>query len=803
MKFFNTLLVILLFGTASFGQQNVKISLATGEAVVSGQYMQPSAVKRGEKLQVLLSGYRAGQSFEIELKSGAMTVKLDRNSAGVANAPHLLFVVDANGNVTAANKTIGIPFNLNVTVAGQKKISDLQFGGVSGGGMTSNGNAFFAKASEDPHLFYDAVRLAERVQVAVQNDNLVAKGDEMFTILSAYSNRRIESVAAARIVFPRETNPYIHSLIEPLSDGMSMAADKVASDEEIGFAQSASVLGSLIPPTQTIDAIATFMAKRFKQELNVAFLNEFRKMMQRYEQMQTVFPSTWTLLKHAEPYNYTTFLTSLQEAFRDDLSKMDHNALQTLRLAEKQLLDKDPNGYMAYATMLNLIEGAQAGLPIADMIETTGTQHATNVNTVSSEVIELIAILSRNLRHRERPERGWMPSSDLSMISRPFAAQSFVGLLLMKEEKALQNVMINRQSVHASLLSEDPAQASEFIANFMRDIITLNRRIEELNKVEVSGNRVNQKEFTAQEYAEYLREIVYMMENAIDLAVQLGANPTEVYELREYLDMVKLGLAIHESVNQKNYGLALSQSIALYEMISKKLNINSPVKFNEEVLKEMSRFGHFMVVFAKAETKEEMLEALEAAALPVGSYRIKRESLCNVSINMYGGAFAGQEIFINADSLGDRQAGFTTGAFAPVGVSFTFGIPSEKYSSRRHSYLSKDKQRRTMSGWSGSIFISVIDVGAVFAVRLQDSVSTLPELKWENVIAPGAYGILNIKGMPVSVGAGVQYGPQLRQVKITDGNGAEAIIEPNAIRLNAFIAVDIPFFNIYTKRFRN
>ncbi|WP_461150446.1 hypothetical protein [Spirosoma pulveris] len=34
-------------------------------------------------------------------------------------------------------------------------------------------------------------------------------------------------------------------------------------------------------------------------------------------------------------------------------------------------------------------------------------------------------------------------------------------------------------------------------------------------------------------------------------------------------------------------------------------------------------------------------------------------------------------------------------------------------------------------------FPALIDVGGVFAFRLQDSVSTLPELAWKNIFTPG------------------------------------------------------------------
>jgi hypothetical protein len=53
---------------------------------------------------------------------------------------------------------------------------------------------------------------------------------------------------------------------------------------------------------------------------------------------------------------------------------------------------------------------------------------------------------------------------------------------------------------------------------------------------------------------------------------------------------------------------------------------------------------------------------------------------------------------------------------------------------------------------------------------------------------------MDFKKIPVSLGVGGQYGPQLRSLK-----SDEATILPSAISFRIFVAIDIPFINFYTR----
>lgn len=91
---------------------------------------------------------------------------------------------------------------------------------------------------------------------------------------------------------------------------------------------------------------------------------------------------------------------------------------------------------------------------------------------------------------------------------------------------------------------------------------------------------------------------------------------------------------------------------------------------------------------------------------------------------------------------------------------------------------------------SWSILFSVIDLGAIATKRFDDATQkTIGEIVLGDIFAPGLNGLIDFPGVPLSFGIGAQLGPDLW----ADNGGASL---PSA-RLHAFIAVDMPLFNLH------
>lgn len=219
-----------------------------------------------------------------------------------------------------------------------------------------------------------------------------------------------------------------------------------------------------------------------------------------------------------------------------------------------------------------------------------------------------------------------------------------------------------------------------------------------------------------------------------------------------------------------------------------------------ENLPQILKYSNLAASIVKAQSSDEVKQVIESVALPAGSASIKKNTKFNIALNSYVGLSWGEENLRNVpDGMGNDNAIF--GITAPTGVNFSWG--GQKSAS------------------SFSVLLNVIDVGALVSYRFQSSkeimiqdednpgtmemakaeIEELPEIKLKNIFAPGGYIIWGLPKWPVSLGAGGQLGPQLRQISITptDEPAPTLELESSAWRWQIFFAVDIPLINFYTK----
>lgn len=184
-------------------------------------------------------------------------------------------------------------------------------------------------------------------------------------------------------------------------------------------------------------------------------------------------------------------------------------------------------------------------------------------------------------------------------------------------------------------------------------------------------------------------------------------------------------------------------------------------------LTRFRRYTSFGAALAAANQSREVQEALDAFAVPVGSSRNKRIYRFNVDLNAYFGGAVGREFLIN-EPPGIEGAANTFGMWVPVGASVTW----------------RPWPRRQ---WSATLFIPILDLGAITAYRSGNNAGTVPAVTFQNLLAPGAHALINIPDSPFFVGAGLQYGPNERQIGREDFSAYRALIT---------FGIDVPILSI-------
>jgi hypothetical protein len=241
-----------------------------------------------------------------------------------------------------------------------------------------------------------------------------------------------------------------------------------------------------------------------------------------------------------------------------------------------------------------------------------------------------------------------------------------------------------------------------------------------------------------------------------------------------------INYVINGKKDEKDAALADARN-ALYRMVNN-LAFNLPQRTDLNINPKVVSMINFVNGIATAEDSEGVQKAIEAFALPTGSYTVKRKSLFNLSVNSYPGILSALDVTWKYNAESGKNVAYEAPSFgftAPVGLSFTWGNKDES---------------------SQGVFVPIIDIGALTRFRFDDSSSTkaLPELKFSNVFSPGLYYHYDFKKSPFTIYFGAQYGPELREVT-TNAENIEISKSFESARFGVGLVLDIPLLNIYTK----
>jgi hypothetical protein len=514
---------------------------------------------------------------------------------------------------------------------------------------------------------------------------------------------------------------------------------------------------SILNPTMVIDALAQFAVKRFKQELTLAYLNEFRDTLRspRMMPLRTFLPSTSRVLIEDDIFNYTAYLTALRENAVNDMNDLPINA-------KTFLLDYNPDGIdnadwektkPILLSSCDLIQSMRLGLSSAETINFLSIQDYVSdaPKTGYAKVIRSIGALSRALlADTDKPTpTGWAESDKLSKVFFQVETyQLWMALMLKTEGEVLKNIEIEGANKNLYNLLN-----MEIDSVFPKKIRTL---ISHTNRIIVSSKDL-------QNANDSVKQIAY--DNLSNTMADFLGEAYVVFTSKDnntafFKQSFHTASRLEQSLRKKRYGAAVTNLIAL---VNPFYDNNSP-----KWVKMLNKYGNFLVNCINAQDGKELAEVLDAMALPVQSYRIKRQrQSINYSINMYAGGSLGFEW--SRDSLGKTGKGdFILTPTVPVGIGCNLGLKN---------------------GGTFSTFVSIIDIGAVAVYRFSDNVSQLPELEWSNIIAPGLHIMYGFKKTPLTLSLGIQLGPNLR--KITTDN---TTFTRGNHRIGVGVLVDIPLF---------
>jgi hypothetical protein len=192
--------------------------------------------------------------------------------------------------------------------------------------------------------------------------------------------------------------------------------------------------------------------------------------------------------------------------------------------------------------------------------------------------------------------------------------------------------------------------------------------------------------------------------------------------------------------------------------------------FDDKTTEVLIKYLSFAANLASATNSDEVKEAINAVALPPGSYSIKQKSSFNISVNGYVGYtwdFRKGKVYAN-------------GIYAPIGFSVSTGL-SRKL------------------GGAVSVFASIIDVGAIVTYRIKngETEELKQEIRLESIVSPSAQLLFAIPRTPIAIGPGWRRTPKLFYKDDTDFT----VVKPKDV-FNLSVLIDIPLFTIKNNPYR-
>jgi hypothetical protein len=216
------------------------------------------------------------------------------------------------------------------------------------------------------------------------------------------------------------------------------------------------------------------------------------------------------------------------------------------------------------------------------------------------------------------------------------------------------------------------------------------------------------------------------------------------------------------NINIEGERQELKQSIAAIEkqinQVTYQEDNQTKVLFS---LPNIIKYTNLLASISKAENSAAVENLLESYTLPAGSSRIKKVSTFNFAVNAYVGGFFGRS--------GHEGEGFTNtyGLTAPIGFSLSTGFKE---------------------AGSLSLFTGIFDIGGTIRYKLDNDGKYQQNISLTGIVSPSVHLVYGFPWyLPLSIGAGCQW------ISPTTTSSNKIELKPT---FNAFIAVDIPLFNL-------
>jgi hypothetical protein len=622
-----------------------------------------------------------------------------------------------------------------------------------------------------------------------------------------------DALEYGHVLSHNENNPFFAAFLQLVTEPQSSAPEG-----KVGQYFSEGVSNWMgLDVTNAAAGLTDFLIERTRTELNTAFFRRFQEDLNqpKFQDLRVLFPETWALLNvlGTEIYKYDAYLNNMRLAFHNDLDDLLENTVTAVRNHENDFGTRKG----IYHGLLLALEAAyelDQGMAPGEVVHQLafGDEMAQLVTSVPGSgdwvnVTRLLAMISESLRDTSGGERYWVKERSIRELQDMDVLRIYFGLLYEWSKNDVYQVIAFTAPRDITFCQGQVLRAPEVKLDtvlfmmgscwddiqdsieVLRQFVTrIGDRVDQVEQ-ELAAFRNTKEQVDRMEQASSAEQSRLLFEAFNEVVSSTLDLTEEAYELKKlpfihvrvpdtaatYIAMIRIAQRMAACISEEQYGSAITHLADLLRKVWKSPTGSSPsdTLFKASVVQRIMKYGSFMASLIGSDSPETAKRAIEAAALPPGSYTIKRASRFSVALNGYLGAYLGHEDIEGVDN--DSPWVNTYGLTAPVGIGLTWGNVCR--ASRHPS--------------SFGFLLTLIDLGTVASFRMDDeTVEEVPTITLGSIVAPGAFLEWGIGGTPLSLGLGAQMGPRLRKLTADDAKTGDAYV-----RWGLTLKVDIPLLH--------
>lgn len=610
------------------------------------------------------------------------------------------------------------------------------------------------------------------------------------------------------------------------------------------------ILGNLVNGT------ADFLIKRAQEEISISVFEKFKAFISRYPEFDKLFPRTCALIKPVEAYEYNRALTAFKAAIKQDLDLLvsrisllydipryrllnqkvpaltllfsgttllselngEKNFAGSVQTLSQQVFLTEQNNYAGFLRILTILSNSLLDKSLADdESKTPAYIHREYIGTVTHNRTDLLGYLARIYlgliwQHTQGINftagsgtqtfgqllNHWVGSAtiahSLQIINQTLNTVQAVDekLKSLKDDEANTSLITGRNEIkakrfviYAELINDALGLTDIYINPANVNVTTRIREIRQVWPGFTASVSDMIRDFHEGEYnlgiakleevltiiSKYLNSVEQdkAAANALSTSFQatLAAQRVTLVASKTVLvtritTLPAAGANAEVNTNIEAERQELTRAIAKLDEEIKQIDYqNSNRKMVLFNLAKIIKYMNLLAAVTKAENSKAVEKLLESYALPAGSSRIKKVSRFNTAVNAYVGAFFGRS--------GEEGEGFTNnyGLAAPIGFTVSRGLNK---------------------GGSFSLFAGVFDIGGTIRYKLDNQGKYQQDISLAGIVSPSIHLVYGFPWfLPLSIGGGWQW--------ISPTTSASNKIDLKGT-FNAFIAVDIPLFNL-------